>query len=168
MNDFFNKITLISIFLLVFVIVITILIKNKKNIIENKPNCTQYLPKKVMTITEFEVYRQILDIIPKNYHLLAQVRLCDIVKINTKAYKPKTSKWQSLFNKISRWHCDFVVINEQGKTIICAELDDHTHRNEKRINRDIEFNKIFKETEITLFRGDKSQLIELIKAHWTR
>lgn len=165
MIDFFKDNVEIVFVLIISIALIAVVIGYRKPI-KNKDSIShQYLPKIIMSKTELEVYNQILLIIPKSFHLLAQVRLCDIVQVNSKIHKPQTSKWQSLFNKISRWHCDFVVINEQGKTIFCAELDDHTHRNEKRINRDVEFNKIFKQTEITLLRGDKNQLIELIKTH---
>ncbi|HHR6132330.1 TPA: DUF2726 domain-containing protein, partial [Providencia alcalifaciens] len=91
--------------------------------------------------------------------------LCDVLQVNTKHYKPRTPQWYSLFNKINRWHCDFVIIDNAGKTVCCIELDDHTHRDEKRINRDIAFNDAFKSAGIKLIRNDRTKIISDLQHH---
>ncbi|MEM8194038.1 DUF2726 domain-containing protein [Morganella morganii] len=153
----------------IFSIIVILLFSKKKErrltVVKNKKTDPEYEKKPVMTKTELSVYHSLLSIMPDNLYLLAQVRLCDIVQVNGKLFKPRTGEWQSLFNKISRWHCDFVIINNVGETVCGIELDDFTHRADSRINRDIEFNAIFQKTGITLFRVSKDNAVDVINNH---
>ncbi|WP_426575639.1 DUF2726 domain-containing protein (plasmid) [Xenorhabdus stockiae] len=150
---------LMIVFVFTVVVIFTINKVNLKKIRngDSKLHITNgYLTNDIMTKTELYVFNDIRKNLKNNYHLLSQVRLADIVKVNINLHKTRTSEWHSLFNKISRRHCDFVVIDTNtGKTICAIELDDHTHRDDRRINRDMTINEIFKSAKIPLFRVDK-------------
>ena len=64
-------------------------------------------------------------------------------------YKTKTI----YFNKIAAKSIDFVLVDKNNCRIkLCIELDDITHKKEKRIERDKFINQLFKELEINLLR----------------
>lgn len=64
-------------------------------------------------------------------------------------YKTKTI----FFNKIASKSIDFVLVDKKNCRIkLCIELDDNTHKKEKRIERDNFINKLFKDLEIDLLR----------------
>ena len=64
-------------------------------------------------------------------------------------YKTKTI----FFNKIASKSIDFVLVDKKDCRIkLCIELDDSTHKKDKRIERDNFINKLFKDLEIDLLR----------------
>lgn len=63
------------------------------------------------------------------------------------------SEWQTGFNKVSRKHFDFVLLNPEDYQIVAAiELDDSSHSRTDRINRDIFVEDLCKKAGLTLFR----------------
>ena len=47
------------------------------------------------------------------------------------------SEWQKAFNKVSGKHFDFVICNSDDLSVVCViELDDGSHKSEKRNRRD--------------------------------
>lgn len=140
------------IIIIILVIAITILEKKmnnintenkiKENVIENyneKYEKSDYL----LTKNELKFYRILKQITDKlGYSLFCQVALYEIVK--NKNYKD--------FNKIRSKSIDFVITQENCKILLCIELDDTTHEQRKRIERDNFINKLFKELNIKLLR----------------
>lgn len=138
--------------IIILVIIITILenrmnntkTENNKNenVIENyneKYEKSDYL----LTRNELKFYRILKQITDKlGYSLFCQVALYEIVK--NKNYKD--------FNKIRSKSIDFVITQENCKILLCIELDDTTHEQRKRIERDNFINKLFKDLNIKLLR----------------
>ena len=75
-------------------------------------------------------------------NLFTQVSLYQI--INCKDYKE--------FNRIKSKSIDFVLTEKNCKIKLCIELDDNTHNQQKRIERDNFINKIFNDLNIKLLR----------------
>ena len=56
------------------------------------------------------------------------------------------------FNKIKSKSIDFVITQENCKILMCIELDDPTHEQKKRIERDNFINKLFEDLQIKYLR----------------
>lgn len=117
---------------------------NEKNSIEKNNYKEEYEKKEyLLTQTELKFYKLLKKITDDlNYNLFTQVSLYEIV--NCKNYKN--------FNKIKSKSIDFVITEKNCKIKMCIELDDKTHYNNKRIERDKFMNKLFKDLEIKLIR----------------
>lgn len=97
----------------------------------------------ILTPTELKFYKILKDITDKqNLKICPQVALYEIIK----AYKYND------FNRISNKTIDFVITETNLKIKCCIELDDYTHKQAKRIERDEFINQIFSETGIKLLR----------------
>ena len=97
----------------------------------------------LLTQTELKFYRLLKQITNElGYSLFCQVSLYEIVK--NKEYKD--------FNKIKSKSIDFVITQENCKILMCIELDDKTHEKQKRLERDMFIDKLFKDLNIKLLR----------------
>ena len=124
------------------------LIKNfykEKNIKQKEPNKNYKINNNIFTETEKNFYK-ILKLITDdlNLNILSKVRLADIIYTENKNYK--------YFNKIKAKHIDFVLIDEEGNIKLLIELDDKTHNNYDRKQRDKFINEIFENEKIKLLR----------------
>lgn len=133
------------------------LIKTKYQVTPAPNNKTEkykkyYRPKVyITTLNELKFYNVLLEIAKeKNLILFAQVSLYSIITMNNNLnYKDR----QTYFNKISAKSIDFVLVDKNScKIKLCIELDDNTHTQTKRIERDKFINELFKELEIPLIR----------------
>ena len=134
---------------LIFVIIILILEKiinnpYKKIDEQNNQKTNTYTKKEyLLTANELKFYKLLKQITDKlNLNLFCQVAMYEL--INTKTYKD--------FNKIKSKSIDFVITEKNCKIKMCIELDDNTHKKDKRIERDNFVNKLFEETGIKLLR----------------
>ncbi len=99
-----------------------------------------------MTKAELKFYRFLINIIIElkktydlNLSIFAQVAVNRIIDVNNDRVK------NELFDKISRKSIDFVLFDEKNSQIYCCiELDDKTHENSDRHERDILLDNVFK------------------------
>lgn len=106
-----------------------------------------YKPKRyITTINELNFYSILLEIVKElDMILFSQVSLYNIVE--TKYNN------QAAFNKIRSKTIDFVIVDKINCRIkLCIELDDTTHKQTNRIERDKFINELFKQLEINLIR----------------
>lgn len=102
-----------------------------------------YKKEYLLTQTELKFYKILKQITDKlELNLFCQVAMYEL--INTKDYKN--------FNKIKNKSIDFVITEKNCKIKLCIELDDNTHNQQKRIERDNFINKIFAEANTKLLR----------------
>ena len=81
---------------------------------------------------------------------MAQVRLADIIKVKSGL---DNSTRSSAFNKIKAKHLDFVACDPSDMSIKFAiELDDSSHRQAKRKERDAFLEKAMQGARIPLYR----------------
>lgn len=74
------------------------------------------------------------SVLKDDVHIMGKVRVADVI---TPTKSPNKSNWQKAFNKISRKHFDFVLCNKNDYSVICAiELNDKSHNNKQRKERD--------------------------------
>lgn len=126
---------------------------NKEANLEEKINYKQYYqPKKyVITKNELNFYNVLMQIAKElDLVVFSQVSLYNILETKQDLdYKTKTI----YFNKIAAKSIDFVLVDKNNCRIkLCIELDDITHKKEKRIERDKFINQLFKQLEINLLR----------------
>ncbi|EBS1327478.1 DUF2726 domain-containing protein [Salmonella enterica subsp. enterica serovar Muenchen] len=117
-----------------------------------KDNNICYAKKQFLTNRERKFYNELIEIVGENNYIMAQVRLADIIKPKNE-FNNKGKEYMSLFRKISQWHCDFIIVEKETFDIkLVIELDDSSHKNIKRIERDKFFNEALKQAEIKLLR----------------
>ncbi len=126
---------------LIFIILVLIIEKfietNEKEKIETKEIESFKKQECLLTATELKFYTYLKQITNKlGYELFCQVVLYEIIK--TTNYKD--------FNKIKSKSIDFVITNKELKILLCIELDDKTHNQQKRIERDKLLDDIFKKS----------------------
>lgn len=139
--EFFQRYPLIFLGIAaIFIFYIFLLRKKSANKFKYQP--IPYINSK----SEQNFFAQLIKIVPTEQYLLCKVRLADICK-------PVDPKNIVAFNKISRKHLDFVVVNKVTSKIICAiELDDKSHFSKSSMKRDLEKNRALDSSKIKLFR----------------
>ena len=135
----------------IIVLILDILINNKKqkenetNIINNNIDYSSLYTKKdyLLTQQELKFYKLIKNITDRNnLNLFAQVSLYEIIKSNN----------IKDFNKIKSKTIDFVITDVNCKIKVCIELDDQTHIQQKRQERDNFIDELFEQLNIKLIR----------------
>ena len=131
--------------------------KHKEVIIQEKELTTinykdYYRPKRyAITINELNFYNALMEVAKElDLVVFSQVSLYNILETKKELdYKTKTI----YFNKIASKSIDFVLVDKKDCRIkLCIELDDTTHKQVKRIERDKFINELFKSLEINLLR----------------
>jgi len=85
-----------------------------------------------------------------NDRIYAKVRFADVV---TPSGKTGTRRWWRAFTKVSSKHLDYVLVDRQTGTIkLAIELDDKSHRQNKRKVRDAFVNRACAQAGVTLLR----------------
>lgn len=111
-----------------------------------------YRPKRyLISKNELNFYSILLEIAKElDLILFSQVSLYNILETRPNLdYRTKTI----YFNKIASKSIDFVLVDKNDCRIkLCIELDDSTHKQQKRIERDKFINELFKSLEINLLR----------------
>ncbi|MDR2406888.1 MAG: DUF2726 domain-containing protein [Bacteroidales bacterium] len=102
---------------------------------------SEIFQKNILSENENEFYNILKNNFP-NLNVFAQVALPAFIE--TKNYK--------LRNYFRHYYIDFILCNSKGNIILVIELDDNTHKKQKRIERDIKINTIFSNTNIPFLR----------------
>lgn len=159
--------------------IIKVIIKKKKR--NNKKNCHDFCRNKenvnvsqgkiiiqnayektyLLTKNEWKFYKEIKPITDKyNLHILAKIRLNDLVNVKNDLEKSEYTKY---LNKIQKKHIDFALCNPNNLEIIAlVELDDDTHEKDDRKRRDEFINDICKSVGYILIRTYDSNNFEKI------
>lgn len=152
------KESLIVIFAIIIVLqFLNMLLSNKKKREDNKADDKMpYKKKLLLTKNEWNFYKGILEICSeKNLHIIAKVRLADLVEIEKGLDK---KQWQKYFNKIKNKHIDFVLCNPENlKVIALVELDDKSHNRNDRIERDNFISKLCVKVGYKLIRVNSAK-----------
>jgi len=105
------------------------------------------LKKTLLTSAETLFYNRILEAVGNKLTVFAQVRVADVVEVK------KGANWNKLFPKISQKHFDFVLCRPRSLEILAAiELDDSSHSQKKRQERDQFLNKACQAAGLNLIR----------------
>lgn len=106
---------------------------------------------KLMTRAEHTLYTLLTGCLPEWVIVAPKVRIADIIEID----KSANSLPKHLYS-ITNKHVDFVICDRKTSTIICGiELDDISHQEASRVERDIFVNKLFSAVNTPLIRFGK-------------
>lgn len=104
----------------------------------------------ILTPPEQHFYKVLSSVVREQTIIMAKVRVADLLKVRRSINK---KHFWSYFSKISQKHIDYVLIDPQTFTTLCAiELDDKSHLNLDRMKRDRFVNQIMAQTGIPLYR----------------
>lgn len=132
---------------LVFLLFITLLLKGKRTKkVKHEITDFSYQPiEHLNSKAEQNFFKQLLLRLPESMYIAQKVRLGDVCK-------PK-GRELAAFNKISRKHLDFVLVEKESSKVICAiELDDKSHNSDSAKKRDSEKNHALSSAGVLLFR----------------
>jgi very-short-patch-repair endonuclease len=102
----------------------------------------------MFTYNEKDAFRKIETVTNKlGLKLFAKVRLFDLVEP-----RKGTAKYKTLLYKIQAKHVDFVICDQKLVARIIIELDDSSHDNESRRERDNFVDHVLKNTGYTVLR----------------
>lgn len=110
-----------------------------------KRNIYSYRKQKyLLSKTELNFYKFLLQSLPSNITVMCKVRLADLISPNV-----SSKEYIYAFNKIKSKHIDFVLIDNQTSEILYAiELNGGSHLLNKRILRDKFLKNLLKEVDI--------------------
>lgn len=160
------------IFIVICIVLIVLLIVTNKQRINTKTEKTEkpkeetsqqsnlpYIRKNLLTKNEWGFYKQLKPIADKlNLHILAKVRLADLVEVQKGL---NNSEWQTAFNRINKKHIDFVLCNPENLyPMLLIELDDSSHQQEKQKARDTFVESLYEKTGYKLLRVSAAGNIE--------
>ena len=96
-------------------------------------------------------FLHVLDqVVPRGYRVFGKVRIADVLKVKKGL---NGSDWQKAFNRISAKHFDYVICRSSDLAILVAiELDDSSHQQRKRRERDEFVDKATKAAGFPLVR----------------
>jgi hypothetical protein len=119
--------------------------------------------KNLLTLAERSFMAVLEQALEGTLRIMAQVRLADVVNVKN-GLTPQARG--AAFNRIQSKHLDFVVCDPKDFSILCAiELDDSSHAQERRQNRDEFVDGVMNAAGIKLhrFRVQKSYSIEEVR-----
>lgn len=97
---------------------------------------------------EFSFYKVLAATLGPRFIIQSKVRLADIFFVSG-----RNNEYMTYFNKISQRHVDFLVCDaDTMKPLLGIELDDASHRREKRQKRDAFVEKVFQAAQLPLLR----------------
>ena len=108
----------------------------------------RYQLKPLLSPWERKTLRSLQEQIPAGFYLCPQVRLADFIRINA-----DTGRYPEALNRVSGKSVDFVVVRQRDAMPVAAiELDDRTHAEIRRQDRDHFVNELMEALGIPLMR----------------
>ena len=117
---------------------------------EDNPQIKLYSKKPLLTQNELYFYTELKPICEKyNLHILSKIRMADLLQIDTY----NRGKWFSAFGKVNSKHIDFALARPENLNILLLiELDDNSHRDYERKERDKFVNDVYDHAGYKLLR----------------
>lgn len=145
---------------IVILAAVLILLRSRPNIRQLHDRCgvVTYHGKPVLSDWEKRAIRTLMDQLSPDLHLCPQVRLADIVNVQS----IDRAAWRSAFNRIASKSVDFVVMDlRNGTSIMVIELDDRSHSRPERRDRDALVNDVLRQASIPLVRFKPSGRLDI-------
>lgn len=106
-----------------------------------------YAREKLLTSAELKFYHALKSVTQNRYQIAPKVRLGDIITCDNASW------YKGYGPKISAKHIDFILYDEKTSAILCCiELDDRSHNQPKRVERDKFVNKALEVSAVPLIR----------------
>ncbi|NLK70382.1 MAG: DUF2726 domain-containing protein [Clostridiales bacterium] len=129
-----------------------------------KPTPFPYVKKTLLSKNELSFYKKLKPISEKyGMHILCKIRMADIVEVKKGL---RREEWSKYFNKIKSKHVDFALADPDTMEIaVLIELDDKSHIQKNRAERDNFVDKVYSVTNIPIihtYGNDMKTVEELI------
>tara|TARA_R110002124_G_scaffold176093_4_gene344079 strand:+ start:416 stop:1099 length:684 start_codon:yes stop_codon:yes gene_type:complete len=109
----------------------------------------------LLTPAEISFRHSLKIVVGDSYDINSKVRLADLISVHKGLPK---SEWSRSFNQIKAKHVDFILVDKTTTEILCGiELDDSSHNNPKRQNRDSFLDAAMKSAKLPLLRFKAEQ-----------
>jgi hypothetical protein len=119
-----------------------------------------YLKKTIFTPAERSFLGVLESLEMAEYRIMAKVRLADIFGVK------KGDGWQSAFNRISAKHIDFLLVRQSdGAPVLGIELDDSSHDEPDRKERDKFVDAVYASANLPLLHVSVRQTYEARAIH---
>lgn len=120
-----------------------------------------YIKTYLLSKNEWAFYKKLKPIADKyKIHILAKVRLADLTNVKKGL---SNSKYYKAFGKIKAKHLDFVLANPNNLAVLAAiELDDKSHEEIDRQQRDFFIEKLCETIKLPLIRTNGQEDIETL------
>ncbi len=137
--------------LILVVVILAVLIAVSKGLNIQQSATYEYEKQPVLFTPAERSFLGVLDAaIGTEYRIFGKVRVADVLKIKSTGNK---SRNRSAFNKINAKHFDYVVCNKNDLSVLCViELDDKSHNQRSRQNRDNFLESACNSAQLTLLR----------------
>lgn len=126
-------------------------VKNKVNLSANKTDDLDFDYKRkqyLLTKSEHDFFNILNQVIENQLYVFPQVHLSNLFE-----HKIYGQNWRGALNHIQRKSVDFVICDKEYLKPLCAiELDDSSHNNPDREDRDVTVEEIFKNANLPLIR----------------
>ena len=138
-----------------------------RNSKDSKPYTPYRQTQPLLTPTESELYVALLPALPPGMILCPKVRVADLLEV-----KPHIRNKRGPLNRIAQKHVDFVLCKGAAMRVLLAvELDDKSHKEPDRIERDQFLDAAFEEAKLPLLRipaapsYDTNELRKLVRVY---
>jgi len=102
----------------------------------------------LMSRAEHEFFNILVEVLENQYYIFPQIHLSDILD-----HKVVGQNWKGAFRHINEKSVDYVLCDKSYiKPLLAIELDDNSHQQERRKERDGEVERILGNAGIPLFR----------------
>jgi len=118
---------------------------------------SKYLLKNSLLTNREQNFFDVLSPVAAELGLLVAIkpRLADFITVNLNQYE-KGSGYFTYFNQINKKHVDFLLCEPlTTKPIVALELDDKSHQQKDRIDRDEFVNKLYEEIGLPVLRIER-------------
>jgi len=145
-----NPYAILVVILVAVVVVVAIKISSgseRRKVLKNN-KYSYYAKDSIMTRAETEVFKTLYSAVNERYLVFPQVHLSALLD-----HRIKGQDWRIAFRHINGKSVDFVLCDKLTlRPTYALELDDFTHNQRDRVERDIEVERIFKEARLPLIR----------------
>lgn len=146
--------------LFMVMVVIAVLLKRQEHHIADYP---YVMRESLFTSAERSFFGVLENVVGGQYRIFGKVRIADVIDVK----KPQDkSQWQRAFNRISSKHFDYVLCKHDDLSVVCVvELDDQSHNQQKRQERDSFIEGLCKAISLPLLRvpAQRSYSIQDVK-----
>jgi len=144
--DLLIRVIQIGVIMLVVRILVWVWMHRRKG--REKQKLPYFKKRYFVSEAELSFFKVLEQAIENKYYIFPQVRISDLVYVKT-----NKEEYQRYHNKINKKSVDFVIVEKSNlNPLLAIELDDRSHDNKKRIERDDFVKNVFKEVGLPLLR----------------
>lgn len=119
-------------------------------------SCFEAAPSLFVNKSETALFSALSIHMPSDCHVMAKVRLEDILRVKT-SIKDSKLRWH-MRGRVKSRHVDFLIINSRGKLLLAVELDGNVHNQREVRQADYVKDALFSACNVPLIRISTGQV----------